>query len=28
MVIYTTHQEIELVARSVQRLDLSQASAC
>jgi heme exporter protein A len=28
MVIYTTHQQIELVARSMQRLDLSLASAC
>jgi heme exporter protein A len=28
MVIYTTHQEIELTARRAQLLDLNQASAC
>jgi heme exporter protein A len=28
MVIYTTHQEIELTARRTQLLDLNQASAC
>jgi heme exporter protein A len=28
MVIYTTHQEIELSAHRTQLLDLNQASAC